>query len=327
MKRRDVWAATVILASLSRQGAVASNAQVLRLGVLSLADDGGEAPEGEVFLAELAKQGYVLGRNLTIERRSSHRVGADAAASALVAAKVDVIYAIDGTAAALAAKRATASIPIVFRSANPVAFGLVSSLARPGGNLTGISIQGPAITMKEMEALAEALGSLRSLAYIHPVDSPSYPWHADYVAAASSAAKALGVRVEFHEAAGFAAYEPLIQELARRKIDAAELMPGTPASTLTSIEYERVGALFVRHRMPAIGPPPLGFLLRCEIAEDLVARRLAYLVGRIAGGAKPADLPVEEFSSLRLILNAKVARALRITIPRSLLLRSDEVIS
>ena len=309
MKRRDICAATAILASLGRGRTLAADARPLRLGVLASADDNREIREGSVFLGELARQGYARGRNLTIELRSSERLGMDGAASALVAAKVDVIYAIDGSAAALAAKRATASIPVVFRSANPVAYGLVASLPRPGGNLTGVSIQGPALTAKEMEAMAAALGALRSMAYLHPPDSPSFPWHANYVAAAGSAATALGVRIEFHEVPGVAAYEPLIQDLVRRRVDAAGMMPSTPAFTLADPEYERVGALFVRHRLPAVGPPSLGFLLRYEIAEDLVSRRMAYFVGRIAGGARPADLPVEELSSLRLILNAKVARA------------------
>ncbi len=327
MKRRDVWAAAAILAAPGREGALAADPRRLRLGVLSSSDGSRGPPEGEVFLAELARHGYALGRNLTIERRSFQAGGLDAVAAALVAAKVDVIFAVEGTAAALAAKRATSSIPIVFRSANPVAFGLVQSLARPGGNLTGISIQGPAITTKEMEAMAEALGSLRSLAYLHPVDSPSYPWHQNYVAAATAAAQTLGVRIEFHAVSRVDAYEPLIKELARSRLDAAEMMPSTPAFPLNDAEYERIGALFVRHRLPAIGPPSLGFLLRVEIDEDLMHQRLAYLVARIAGGMKPADLPVEEFSSLRLILNAKVAAALRLALPRPLLLRADEVIS
>lgn len=327
MKRREVWVAAAILAALGKQHAVAAAPRPLRLGVLSFAKAGSEAPEGEVFLAELEKRGYALGRNLTIERRSALEGGARAAAAELVAAKVDVICAIGGTAAALGAKRATSSIPIVFQSANPVAFGLVSSLARPGGNLTGISIQGPAITTKEMEALAEALGSLKSLAYLHPPDSSAFPWHANFVAAATAAAKALGVRIEFHAVSGFAAYEPLVRELARRKVDAIELMPGTPSHTLTTDEYERVGALCLQNRLPAIGPPSRGYLLRCAIDDDLIFRRLAYFVVRIAGGTRPADLPVEEFSSIRLILNLKVAKALGIAVPRSLLLRADEVIA
>jgi putative ABC transport system substrate-binding protein len=247
-------------------------------------------------------------------------------AAELTSLKVDVIYAVDGTPSALAAKRATSSIPIVFTSADPVAFGLVSSLARPGGNLTGVSIQGPVITSKEMEALAEALGALRSLAYIHSVGAPSLPWYPSYVAAATAAAKTLGVQIEFHEVSGFAAYEPLIQELVRRKINAAELMPGTAALTPTDDEYERIAALFVRYRLPAVGPARSGFLLRCEFAQDVVAQRIAYLVGRILRGAKPAELPVEEFSTLRLIVNLRTARALGITLPRSILIRADEVI-
>ena len=109
MKRRDVWAATAVLAALGRESAVAAEARPLRLGVLSPSDDNDETRQGSAFLDELARHGYVLGRNLTIERRSSHQAGMDAAASALAALKVDVIYAIDGTAAALAAKRATSS--------------------------------------------------------------------------------------------------------------------------------------------------------------------------------------------------------------------------
>ena len=327
MKRRDVWAATAILASAGREGAFAANPRTLRLGLLLTDETSKELAVDDAFLAELAKHGYTLGRNLMIEGRSAHRDGMDAAAAALVALKVDVIYAVGGTPPALAAKRATSSIPIVFSSADPVAFGLVSSLSHPGGNLTGISIRGSAITVKQMEAVREALGSMRMLAYIHAVDAPSQAWFPSFVAAATSTAKVLGVRIEFHVVPGRDAYEPLVQELVRRKVDAAEMMPATPSFTLSPSEYERIAALFMRHRLPAIGPARLGFLLECEIAPDLVSRRLANLVGRIASGTKPADLPVEEFSNFRLIVNAKVARALGLTLPRSLLLRADEVIS
>lgn len=287
--------------------------------------DATEAEKADVFVAELARQGFVVGGNLAIERRVSQRDGLDAAASASAALKVDVIYA-EGTEAAVAAKRATSSIPIVFVSADPVGFGLVSSLASPGGNLTGVSIQGPVITTKEMEAMLAALGSLRSLAYIYPIGSRSLPWYPSYVGAATSAAKTLGVAIEFHEVAGLAAYEPLIQELARRKIEAAELMPGTTTFTLGNLEYERIAALFLRSRLPAIGPARLGFLLHCEFAADLLGQRIAYFVARILRGTNPAELPVEEFSTLRLILNARTARALGLTLPRSLLIRAEEVI-
>ena len=326
MKRRDVWAATATLASPRWANAAAANARTFRLGVLAFSDADSVAAEGDAFVADLAKQGFLVGGNLAIERRFSQRDGLDAAASALVALKVDVIYAVDGTQAAVAAKRATSSIPIVFSSADPVGFGLVSSLARPGGNLTGVSIQGPAITSKELEAMLEALGTLRSVAYIYPIGARSVPWYPSYVGAATLAAKTLGVHIEFHEVPAFAAYEPMIQELARRRIDAAELMPGTAALTPTKLEYERIAALFLRYRLPAIGPARLGFLLECEFAEVLLAQRIAYFVGRILRGTKPAELPVEEFSTLRLVLNARTAQALGLTLPRSLLIRAEEVI-
>ena len=183
MRRRDVWA-TAIFISPRWACAAATSARSFRLGVLAFSDSATEAQGGAVFAAELAKQGFVLGSNLVIERRFSHMDGLDSAASALAALKVDVIYA-RGTQAALAAKRATSSIPIVFMSADPVGFGLVSSLPRPGGNLTGVSIQGPAITAKEMEAMLGALGTLRSLAYIHPIGARAVPWYPSYVGAAT----------------------------------------------------------------------------------------------------------------------------------------------
>jgi hypothetical protein len=185
MKRRHVWAATAMLASAGHQGAWAANGRTLRLGLLWTHEASRAPSVDDAFLAELAKHGYERGRNLAIEGRSAHRAGVDAAAAELVALKVDVIYAMGGTAPALSAKRATSSIPIVFTSADPVAFGLVSSLAHPGGNLTGISIQGSVITAKQMEAMAEALGSLRSMAYIHAADAPSQAWFASFVAAAT----------------------------------------------------------------------------------------------------------------------------------------------
>jgi putative tryptophan/tyrosine transport system substrate-binding protein len=324
MKRRDVGAAIAILASPRLGSAAEVAARVARVGVLAFSDATTQPPEGSVFLAELAKQGYVVGRNLAIERRFSQQVGLDAAASGLVALKVDVIYAVEGTPSALAAKRATSAIPIVFQSADPVGFGLVSSLARPGGNLTGVSMQGPAMTSKQMESMAAALGGLKRMAYIHQVGASSMPWFAGFLAAARSAATALGVRIEFHEVPGFAAYEPLIQTLVRRGVEAAELMPAV--NPIANVEYDQIASLFLNYHLPAIGPARFGFLLECDFAEDLVKQRIAYFVARILNGTKPTELPVEEFSSLRLRINLKTARALRITIPRSLLLRADEFV-
>lgn len=147
-----------------------------------------------------------------------------------------------------------------------------------------------------------------------------------YVAAANLAATTLRVRIEFHDVSGFAAYEPLIQQLVSGGINAAELVEGPSADLPTSADYERIAALFMRYRLPTIGPARLGFLLQCEFAEDLIAQRIAYFVGRILHGTKPAELPVEEFSTLQLILNLKTARALGIAIPRALLIRAGEVI-
>ena len=221
-----------ILAPPRPGSAAAVEARIARFGVLAFSDDTTQPSERNLFLVELAKQGYVVGRNLVIERRYSRDVGLDAAASELVALKVDVIFAVEGTLSALAAKRATSSIPIVFQSADPVGFGLVSSLARPGGNLTGVSMQGPAITSKQMESMAAALGGLKSMAYIHQAGARSLPWFAGYLAAARSAATALGVRIEFHEVPGFSAYEPLIRNsFAEESTRQSSCLPPVPSQT------------------------------------------------------------------------------------------------
>ena len=160
MRRRDVSVAVAVLASPASASAAKAKARVFRVGVLAFAENTTGGTDDDEFVDELARHGYVVGRNLVIERRFSRDVGLDAAAATLVALKVDVIYAAQGTRSALAAKRATSSIPIVFESADPVGFGLVSSLARPGANLTGVSMQGPVMTAKQMESMAMALGGL-----------------------------------------------------------------------------------------------------------------------------------------------------------------------
>ena len=303
------------------QGAAAADARTSRLGILAFS--AAESARLDVFFAELAKQGHALGRNLTLERRYWQEVGIDAAASALVALKVDVIFADGGTPAAQAAKRATSSIPIVFESAAPVAFGLVASLAHPAGNLTGLSIQGSAITAKQMEAMASALGTFSSMACILPSGARSFAWYPTYIDAVTAAATTLRVKTEFHEVASLAECETLVRQLAERHVSAVDIFDGGPAAAL---DYERVAALCLRHRLPAIGPVQLGFLLSCGYDTQLISQRLAYFVGRILNGAKPSELPVEEFSTLLLSLNLKTARALGLSIPRSLVLRADQVI-
>ena len=317
----NVLAASATLASPIAASAAAGATRTFRVGVLAL-DGRSDRPEGEAFVADLARQGFRLGANLSIERRLARRDGLAAAAAALVALKVDVIYAVDGTEAALAARRATSTVPVVFKSADPVGFGLVASLARPGGNLTGVSIQGPAITTKEIESMAQALGTLRSLAVVQPVGAAGFPHYRSYAGAATSAARALGIQIEFDDVADLSAYEPVIQELARRKVGAAAVMP----ATLSAAEFERIAPIFVRHRLPAIGPARFGFLLNCEFADAQIEERMAYFVGRILRGARPAELPVEEFSTLQLVVNARTARALGITLPRALLIQAAEVI-
>lgn len=304
--------------------------RVKRVGVLDLDTENPEAQAAfKEFVSELARRGYVNSKNIVFERRATvpeNQALARALASELVRAQVDVIYVIGGTYGALLAKSATSSIPIVFHnSGDPVRRGVVASLAKPGGNVTGVATLYGDQMVKSLQYLAEATKKLTSFAYFTNSKIRSLPTFAGLVADASSAGAALGISVQFVDVESFEEFEPAIQKLAKAGVHGVDLWWYMGLSGRG--EAEAVASMLVRHRLSSIGAPDKGFLLELSIPAGYEARTAARLVDRILQGAKPEDLPVEQANVWDLTINMKTAKALGLDIPRSVLLRATKVLS
>ncbi len=276
-----------------------------------------------VFLDGLRALGYVEGRNLVIEHRSGEgRVGRlPALAAELAALKVDVIVT-HSTPGVRAAKKATRTIPIVMGPVgNAVRSGLVESLSRPGGNVTGSSFFGAELNGKRVEILKETLPSMSRLAIIeHP--SVKYLDNRD----TDSTAQSLGLEVRHYFARTPGDYERVFAAMKRQGAEAV-LMRASPIFSNNPRAFIEVAA---RYRLPVIYP-----WRKFAVGGGLIAfgpdlaemwRRAATFVDRILRGANPEDMPVERPTKFKLIVNLKTAKALGIAIPRSILLRATEVI-
>jgi putative ABC transport system substrate-binding protein len=302
-------------------------AKIARIGYLS--PDLAASPHlGEAFRQGLRDLGYVEGRNLVIEYRSAEGKfeRLPALAAELIALKVDVIVA-PNTAAALAAMHATRTLPIVFtQAADPVASGLVTSLARPGGNVTGLSLLTPELVGKCLEHLKQAVSGVSRIAILWQPGAFSERTDKDMLKAAGVAARALGVRLQVIEARGPADFDRAFSEMTRARAGALTVLP----STMFNIERRRLVDLAAKNRLPAVYPlrefVDAGGLLAygANLADNY--RRAATYVDKILKGAKPADLPIEQPTRFELVINLKTAKALGLTIPQSLLQRADEVI-
>jgi putative ABC transport system substrate-binding protein len=302
-------------------------AKIARIGYLSL-DTATSAGNREAFLQGLRDLGYVEGRNVVIEVRDAEgrNERLPALAAELVALKVDVIVA-PSTPGAMAAKQATKTIPVVFTAlSDPVTSGLVTSLARPGGNITGVSFLAPEQVGKRLERLKEAVPGVSRVAVLwQPGDVPETTAK-NLLKEAEVAARALGVRVQFVEARGPADFGRAFSEMTKAHADAL--------SVLTSAKFfnerRRLVDLAAKHRLPAVypwreGADSGGLMSYGPNVADLY-RRTAFYVDKILKGAKPGDLPVEQPTKFELVINLKTAKALGLTIPPSLLQRADQVI-
>jgi putative ABC transport system substrate-binding protein len=297
-----------------------------RVGVLTPGPADADDTEWNEFVAELARRGYVNGRNLAFEQRYFDNVRLehlDELATDLVQSRVDVIYCRGGTAAALAAKRATSTVPIVFfGSADPVSLGLVASLAHPGGNVTGSSLMNDGTYPKALQYLAEATGGLHGVAFVHPLGTRSLPWYPVFVRSLSIAAGALGATVHFVDVQSFEDLEQSVKRFKSQGIDGAMLIGDVGLVA----PLKQIAGLFVDYRVPSVGPPTEGFLLECQPPVGPLARTSAKFVDRILQGVKPSDLPVEQVTTVELVINLRTAKALDLRIPQALLTRADKAI-
>lgn len=311
---------------LPQVGSSKTAGKTYRVGVLDPTTAGTDDPEWNEFVAELTRRGYVEGRNLAFEKRYFDNVrpdDLDKLAAGLVLSRVDVIYARGGTAAALAAKKATSTVPIVFfASADPVALGLVASLAHPGGNVTGSSLMNDGTYPKALQYLAEATGGLHGVAFVHPLGTRSLPWYAAAVPSLSNAAGALGATTHFVDFQAFEDLEGSVKRFKGQGIDSAMLIGDVGQLA----PLKKVAALFVDYRVPSVGPTDEGFLLECQPPLGPLARTAAKYVDRILQGVKPSDLPVEQVTTVELVVNLRTAKALDLHIPQALLTRADKTV-
>jgi putative tryptophan/tyrosine transport system substrate-binding protein len=282
----------------------------------------------ETFLQGLRDFGYAEGRNVVIETRDAEGKfeRLPALAAELVALRVDVIVA-PNTPQALAAKQATRTIPIVFASvADPVGSGLVSSHARPGGNVTGLASLTQELVSKCLEQLKQAVPGVNRVAVLWHPGTRGERTEQDMLKEAEAAARALGVRLQFFEARGPEDFDRAFSGMTKARADALTVL----SSTMFYQQRRRLVDLAAKTRLPAVYPwreaVDAGGLMSYGASIADLFRRAATYVDRILKGAKPGDLPVEQPTKFELAINLKTAKDLDLTIPQSVLARADEVI-
>jgi len=302
-------------------------AKVARIGFL--ATNLAASPHmAEAFRQGLRDLGYVEGRNLAIETRDAggKHERLPALAAELVALKVDVIVA-GSTPGALAAKQATGTLPIVFTAAaDPVTDGLVTSLARPGGNVTGLSSLTPELVGKRLEQLTQAVPGVTRVAALWQPGGAGERTDRDTLKGADVAARALGVRLQVVDARGPEDFDRAFSDMTRARAGALTVL----GSAMFNSERSRLVNLAAKHRLPAVYQwrefVDTGGLMSYGANLADLNRRAAVYVDKILKGAKPGDLPVEQPTKFELAINLKTAKALGLTIPQSVLGRADEVI-
>jgi putative tryptophan/tyrosine transport system substrate-binding protein len=321
LRRRQFLALLTNAALFSRSSvAEAQQARMRRIGALILGNADAESFRLEL-LAELGKSGLVEGRNFVLELRSAEG-NIDVLpklAGELVALKVDLIVALF-TPCALAAQHATSQIPIVVVTADPIGSGLVASLARPGGNITGVSLMASELHGKCVELFRDILPSLKRVAVLSNAADPS--WRA-ILEQVQLAGKIANIEIA-----------PVVTVRGLQEVDAAfETMSRQRADAVViqgSLSRKEVAEAAAKYRLPAASVPrsfaEAGGLMSYGTVGRETFRRSAAFVIKILDGSRPADLPVEQPTKFELIVNLKTAKAIGLTIPPSFLLRADEVI-
>jgi putative ABC transport system substrate-binding protein len=310
---------------VSPAGAAQPSAPVPRIGLLSLFSPALGESMAESFRQALRELGYMEGQNMLLESRwaAGHRERLAELAADLVRLEVAVIVA-ESTPAALAAKQATPTIPIVTAAiGDPVAVGLVASLARPGGNVTGLTFQAPELSGKRLELLKEAAPQTTLVAVLWNAANPAHMRNLEGVKAA---AHALGLQPHVVAVRTPADFDRAFEAMATTRPSALI----TLADGMLWDNRTRIVAFAAQNRLPAIFPDrefaEAGGLM--TYGQNLAAnfRRAATFVDRILKGAKPADLPVEQPMTFEFVINLQTAQTLGLTIPPTLLFQATELI-
>jgi len=289
-----------------------------RIGIIE------DSPSWGVFRQGLRDLGYVEGQNLAIEWRFAKgkldRL-AEAAAE-LVRLKMDIIVTL-GTPATRAAMQATATIPIVMLSGDPLRAGLVASLAQPGGNVTGVSILGPELSGKQLQILREAVPTVAGVAFLW---NPTNPVQRLYFEDIQAGVRALGMTLHSVEVSSPNEFTSALTAMMRERPDAL-IMTGDP---MHQLHFGQIIAFAAENRLPLMSNHKEhvlgGALMSYGSSTHENFRRLAFYVDKIVKGTKPGDLPVEQPMKFELVINLKTAKALGLTIPPTLLLQADKVI-
>jgi len=324
MNRRDTIVGLLALGAVPLSANAQRSGRIARVGVLTSTFQA-TSPRGSALVAGLRDLGYVDGQNVVLEWRMTEGRAErlPALVAELVSADVDVIVANDNPAI-FAAQKATKKIPIVMVLAtDPVGTGFVASLARPGGNVTGLTVLAADLQVKMLQILKETLPHVSRIAVLW---NPSEPERRALASEAERAAGALALQVRLMGVANPAELDPVFTAMHRERVDAVLIQP----SQTNFSQRARIAALAAQHRLPTMGwsadTVEAGWLMSYGPSIIALFRRAGYFVDRILKGARPADLPIEQPTKFELVINLKTAKALRLAIPRSVLLRADQVI-
>jgi ABC-type uncharacterized transport system substrate-binding protein len=301
--------------------------KVPRLGYLSGGDAASESTRAEAIRLALRELGYIEGQNIAIEYRYAEgKVDRfPKLAIELVRLKVDIIVVVGGGRAPLAAKNATKTIPIIMVGAgiDPVEAGLVESLARPGGNVTGLAILTGELGGKRLELLKEAVPKLASVAVLY--DSAAPGWGRE-VKEVPVAARALGLTIQSWEVSAADGFNRAFVAIGKQRPDGLYV----PGGRVFSNNQERIVGFALKNRLPSMYGlrefVDAGGFMSYGADQPNTYRRAATYVDKILKGAKPADLPVEQPTKFELVINLKTAKQIGVIIPQKVLARADRVI-
>jgi putative ABC transport system substrate-binding protein len=328
-KKITIVALCALLLALSLPAEAQQPKKVPRIGYLSVSDAAYESAGDERFRVALRELGYIEGKNITIEYRYSEGKPERAAglAAELVRLKVDVIVAAGGPTWVQAAKNATKTIPIVMvgLGADPVQAGLVESLARPGGNVTGITNLSGELGGKRLELLKEAVPKVARVAVLYdPVNPVTVQESKKFL---QVAAHSLGLTVQFWEVRSSDEFEQVFAAVSKWRADGLNMAGGGP---LLNANRKRIVGFASKSRLPSISGSRVfveaGGLMYYGADSADSYKRVAYFVDRILKGAKPADLPVEQPTKFEFIINLKTAKQIGLTIAPEVLTRATKVI-